>query len=32
MALDQRSSSKTITSQDIGIDKYTLITGKKFRQ
>jgi len=32
MALEQRSSSKTITSQDIGIDKYTLITGKKFRQ
>lgn len=30
MALDKGSSSKTFTSQDIGIDKYTLITGKKF--
>jgi len=33
MALsDSSSSTRTITSQDIGIDKYTLITGKKFRQ
>jgi heme-degrading monooxygenase HmoA len=32
MALDNQSSSKTFTSQDVGIDKYTLITGKKFRQ
>lgn len=32
MALDNQASSKTITSQDIGVDKYTLITGKKFRQ
>lgn len=30
MALNDSSSTKTITSQDIGIDKYTLITGKKF--
>lgn len=28
---DSPTSPKTITSQDIGIDKYTLITGKKFR-
>src|SRR6056297_255662 len=32
MALDNQTSSNTFTSQDIGIDKYTLITGKKFRQ
>ncbi|MGK7370351.1 MAG: antibiotic biosynthesis monooxygenase [Candidatus Halalkalibacterium sp. M3_1C_030] len=33
MALsDNSSTSKTITSQDIGIDKYTLITGKKFNR
>lgn len=32
MALNDNSSTKTITSQDIGIDKYTLITGKKFQQ
>lgn len=31
MALSENPSSpRTITSQDIGIDKYTLITGKKF--
>lgn len=32
MALDNQTSSNTFTSQDIGVDKYTLITGKKFRQ
>lgn len=32
MALSDSSSTKTITSQDIGIDKYTLVTGKKFQR
>lgn len=32
MALNNSTSAKTITSQDIGIGKYTLITGKKFQQ
>lgn len=31
MALNDSSSTKTITSQDIGIEKYTLVTGKKFQ-
>jgi len=32
MALENRSRSKTaITSQDIGVSKFTLITGKKFK-
>ena len=32
MSLNNSVSAKTITSQDIGIDKYTLITGRKFQQ
>jgi len=32
MELDKSSTSRTITSQDLGVDKYTLVTGKKFRQ
>lgn len=30
MALNDSTSTKTITSQDLGVGKYTLVTGKKF--